>query len=60
MAIAEVDKQKAEAADFFKTIDVTPPVFFAALDEAAEQGLLYDGHLSPGADPLKAPRWACA
>ncbi len=54
MAIAEVDKQKAEGADFIKTIDVTPPVFFAALDEATKQGLLYDGHLSPGVDPVKA------
>ena len=54
MAIAEVDKQKAEGADFIKTIDVTPPVFFAALDEATRQGLLYDGHLSPGVDAVKA------
>ncbi len=54
MAVAEVDKQKAEGADFIKTIDVTPPVFFAALDEATKQGLMYDGHLSPGVDAVKA------
>ena len=54
MAIAEVDKQKAEGADFIKTIDVTPSVFFAALDEATKQGLPYDGHLSPGVDAVKA------
>ena len=54
MAVAEVDKQKAEGADFIKTIDVTPPVFFAALDEATKDGLLYDGHLSPGVDAVKA------
>lgn len=54
MAIAEVDKQKTEGADFIKTIDVTPPVFFAALDEATKQGLIYDGHLSPGVDAVKA------
>ena len=54
MAIAEVDKQKAEGADFIKTIDVTPPVFFAALAESTKQGLLYDGHLSPGVDAVKA------
>ncbi len=54
MAIAEVDKQKAEGADFIKTIDITPPVFFAALDDATKQGLIYDGHLSPGVDPVKA------
>ncbi len=54
IAIAEVDKQKAEGADFIKTIDVTPPVFFAALAEATRQGMIYDGHLSPGVDPVKA------
>jgi imidazolonepropionase-like amidohydrolase len=54
MAIAEVDKQKAEGADFIKTIDVTPQVFFAAMDEATKNGLLYDGHLSPGVDAVKA------
>ena len=54
MAIAEVDKQKSEGADFIKTIDVTPPVFFAALDEATKQGLIYDGHISPGVDIVKA------
>ena len=53
-AVAEVDKQKAEGADFIKTIDVTPPVFFAALEEAKKQGLPYDGHLSPGVDAVKA------
>ena len=53
-AIAEVDKQKAEGADFIKTIDVSVPVFFAALDEATKQGLAYDGHLSTGVDALKA------
>jgi imidazolonepropionase-like amidohydrolase len=54
MAVAEVDKQKAEGADFIKTIDVTPQVFFAALEEATKQGLLYDGHLSAGVDAVKA------
>ena len=54
MAVAEVDKQKAEGADFIKTIDVNPPVFFAALDEATKDSLLYDGHLSPGVDAVKA------
>ena len=54
MAVAEVDKQKSEGADFIKTIDVSVPVFFGALDEATRQGLLYDGHLSPGVDPIKA------
>ena len=53
-ALAEVDKQKGEGADFIKTIDVPPPVFFAALDEATKDGLIYDGHLSPGVDAVKA------
>lgn len=53
-ANAEVDKQKAEGADFIKTIDVPVPVFFAALDEAHKDGLIYDGHLSPGVDAVKA------
>ena len=53
-AVAEVDKQKSEGADFIKTIDVSVPVFFAALDEATKQGLPYDGHLSNGVDAVKA------
>ena len=53
-ARAEVDKQKAEGADFIKTILLTPKSFFAALDEAKKQGLPFVGHLSPGVDPVKA------
>jgi len=53
-AVAEVKKQKAEGADFIKTIDVTPETFFAANDEAKRQGLPYAGHLSIGVDAVKA------
>ena len=52
--VTEVQRQKAEGADFIKTIFVTPKTFFATLAEAKRQGLVYDGHLSPGVDVLKA------
>ena len=52
--IQEVRRQKAEGADFIKTIFVKPKVFFATLAEAKRQGLAYDGHLSPGVDAGKA------
>ncbi len=51
MGIAEVQKQKAEGADFIKTIDVSPDVFFATLAESKRLGLPYDGHLSTGVRP---------
>ena len=46
--VAEVKRQKAEGADFIKTIFVSPKTFFATLEEANRQGLPYDGHMSPG------------
>ena len=52
--VLEVQRQKAEGADFIKTIFVSPKVFFATLAEAKRQGLAYDGHLSPGVDVVKA------
>ena len=55
-AVREVQRQKAEGADFIKTIFVSPKVFFAALAEAKREGLAYDGHLSPGVDVWKAAR----
>ena len=54
--VAEVKRQKAEGADFIKTIFVTPKTFFATLAEAKRQGLPYDGHLSPGVDVAKASK----
>jgi imidazolonepropionase-like amidohydrolase len=46
-AVAEVDRQKQEGADFIKVIDVKPDPFFAALAEAKKVGLAFDGHLQP-------------
>ena len=54
--VLEVRRQKAEGADFIKTIFIRPNVFFATLAEAKRQGLAYDGHLSPGVDVLKASK----
>ena len=56
LARAEVDRQKAEGADFIKTISVSPPVFFAALDEANKVGLPYVGHLSQGVSATQASK----
>ncbi|MGA3011322.1 MAG: amidohydrolase family protein [Terracidiphilus sp.] len=55
-AVAEVDRQKALGADFIKTIDGSPEVFFAALEEARRDGLPFVGHLSPGVDALEASK----
>ena len=52
--VAEVKRQKAEGADFIKTISVSPKTFFATLEEANRQGLPYDGHMSPGVSLAKA------
>jgi imidazolonepropionase-like amidohydrolase len=46
-AVAEVDRQKQEGADFIKVIDVKPDPFFAALAESKKVGLAFDGHLQP-------------
>ncbi len=54
--VAEVKRLKAEGSDFIKTIFITPKTFFATLEEANKQGLVYDGHLSPGVDVLKASK----
>ena len=55
-AIAEVQKQKTEGADFIKTVDVSPSVFFVALEEAKRQNLPYLGHVSTGVDAAEASR----
>jgi imidazolonepropionase-like amidohydrolase len=44
-AVAEVDRQKQQGADFIKVIDVKPDPFFAALAESKKLGLVFDGHL---------------
>jgi hypothetical protein len=53
-AVAEVRKQKDEGADFIKVIDVKPAAFFAALDEATQLGLPFDGHLPPSVNVTEA------
>ena len=53
-AVLEVQQQKAQGADFIKTIDVSPEAFFAALDEAKRQNLPYEGHLSTGVSATRA------
>jgi imidazolonepropionase-like amidohydrolase len=53
-AVAEVDRQKQEGADFIKVIDVKPDPFFAALAEAKKVGLAFDGHLQPSSSIEKA------
>ncbi len=46
-AVAEIQKQKAQGADFIKVIDVRPDVFFAALAESTRSNLRFLGHLPP-------------
>jgi hypothetical protein len=53
-AVAEVDTQKAEGADFIKTVDQTHDAFFAALDRAHADGLAFGGHLPPSVDVREA------
>jgi len=55
-AVEEVKKQKAQGADFIKTIAVSPKAFFASLEESKRQGLPYGGHVSPGVDIVKASK----
>jgi hypothetical protein len=54
MAVAEVRAQHAQGVDFIKVIDVTPDVFFAALEESTRLKLPYLGHLPPTVDVRKA------
>jgi imidazolonepropionase-like amidohydrolase len=53
-AIAEVDAQKAQGADFIKTVDQDHDAFFAALDRAHADGLPFAGHLPPSVDVREA------
>jgi imidazolonepropionase-like amidohydrolase len=52
--IAEVDRQKAQGADFIKVGLLTPQTFFAVGAEAKKAGLNFEGHLPPGVDPIDA------
>jgi hypothetical protein len=53
---AEVRRQKQQGADFVKIASATPPVFFAAIDEARRVGLPAVGHLQNGGSPSDAAR----
>lgn len=55
-ARAEVRRQKQQGADFVKIASATPPVFFAAIDEARRVGLPAVGHLQNGVSPADAAR----
>jgi hypothetical protein len=46
-AVAEVQRQKTQGADFIKVIEGRPDVFFAALAESTRQNLPMLGHLPP-------------
>ena len=46
-AVAEIDRQKLQGADFIKLTDATPDTFFAAVAEARRKGLTLVGHLPP-------------
>jgi imidazolonepropionase-like amidohydrolase len=54
MAIATVQQQHAEGADFIKVITVSPDAFFAALHEAKRLGLPFLGHLPSNVDVREA------
>ena len=51
---AEVDRQKAQGADFIKVVDLPPAAFFAAADEAHAQDLPFAGHLGLSVSPQDA------
>jgi imidazolonepropionase-like amidohydrolase len=53
-AIAEVQRQKAQGADFVKIVFVAPAVFFAAVKEARRVGIAIVGHLQEGTGPMEA------
>lgn len=55
-AVAEVDRQKKQGADFIKMIQTTPATFFAAQAEATRVGLTMVGHLPEGVDVIAASR----
>jgi imidazolonepropionase-like amidohydrolase len=52
--IAEVDRQKAQGADFIKVGLVPPQTFYAVGTEAKKVGLPFEGHLPPGVDVVEA------
>lgn len=55
-AIAEVQRQKAQGADFIKVVDIPPPAFYAVLKEAKSVGLPVAGHLQATVDVSEVAR----
>ena len=55
-AVAEIDQQKAQGADFIKLVDASPATFFAAVAEAKRVGLTLVGHLPPTIDVRAASK----
>ena len=55
-AVANVQKQIAQGADFIKVIEYTPDVFFAVAAECKRQNVRFIGHLSPAVDVREAAR----
>ncbi len=55
-AVAEVQRQQAEGADFIKIIDYGPDVFYAVAAECKRLGMRFIGHLSPAIDVRDAAR----
>ncbi|MES1265814.1 MAG: amidohydrolase family protein [Variovorax sp.] len=49
-AAAEVRKQKAEGADFIKTVGLTRANFYGAMNEAKALGIPFDGHIQSDVD----------
>lgn len=52
--VAQVQRQKAEGADFIKIGLVPPQTFYAVGAEAKKVGLQFEGHLPPGVDVVEA------
>ncbi|MDI1365398.1 MAG: amidohydrolase family protein [bacterium] len=53
---AEIQRQKADGADFIKIGLVSPTAFYVAIAEAHRVGLSAVGHLQEGVDPAQASR----
>ena len=49
-AVAHVQMQIAQGADFIKVIDYSPDVFFAVAAECKRQNVRFIGHLNPAVD----------
>ena len=52
--VVEVNRQKAQGADFIKVGLVPPQTFYAVGAEAKRVGLKFEGHLPPGVDVVEA------